>query len=86
MGGVKDGDYNSPHDKEGAVRNILVLAGIASLTALAVVVGQGSQAANDSLWEASRAGDTACWRPIMLIVSSAARDHKDIRMLATGNA
>ena len=41
------------------MRNILVFAGIASLTAIAVVAGQGSQAANESLWEAARAGDTA---------------------------
>jgi outer membrane protein assembly factor BamB len=41
------------------VKNILVLAGIASLSAMTLVAGQGSQAANESLWEAARAGDTA---------------------------
>jgi hypothetical protein len=41
------------------VKNILVLAGIASLSAMTLVAGQGSQAANESLWEAARTGDTA---------------------------
>src|SRR5687768_8857365 len=36
----------------------LALTGVLLLTAIAVIVGQGSQAANESLWEAARAGDT----------------------------
>jgi hypothetical protein len=40
------------------VRNILTVIGVVMLAAAAVVVGQGSQAANEALWEASRAGDT----------------------------
>jgi hypothetical protein len=41
------------------VKNIFLLTGIASLTAMTLVLAQGSQAANESLWEAARAGDTA---------------------------
>ena len=41
------------------MRNILAFIGVAMLAALTVVVGQGSQAANEALWEAARAGDTA---------------------------
>jgi hypothetical protein len=41
------------------VRNILAAIGITVLAAPAVTAGQGSQAANEALWEASRAGDTA---------------------------
>ena len=37
----------------------LRLTGILVLAAMAVAIGQGSQAANESLWEAARAGDTA---------------------------
>jgi hypothetical protein len=44
---------------EGIVRNILAVVGIAVLAAVAVTAGQGSQAANEALWEASRSGDTA---------------------------
>ena len=35
-----------------------MFTGIVVLTAMTLVAGQGSQAANESLWEASRAGDT----------------------------
>jgi hypothetical protein len=41
------------------VKNIFLLTGIASLTAMTLVMAQGPQAANESLWEAARAGDTA---------------------------
>jgi hypothetical protein len=41
------------------VKNIFLLSGIASLTAMTLVLAQGPQAANESLWEAARAGDTA---------------------------
>ena len=41
------------------MKNISLLTGIASLTAMTLVLAQGSQAANESLWEAARAGDTA---------------------------
>src|SRR4030095_10685162 len=44
--------------KEGIVRKVFTVTGVAVLTATARVVGQGSQAANEALWEASRAGDT----------------------------
>jgi outer membrane protein assembly factor BamB len=37
----------------------LALTGVLVLAAIAVVIGQASQAANESLWEAARAGDTA---------------------------
>lgn len=36
----------------------LTLAGVFSLAATAVAVGQGAQAANEALWDAARAGDT----------------------------
>ena len=41
------------------MRNILAFDGSRVLTAMTPAAGQGSQAANESLWEASRAGDTA---------------------------
>jgi putative pyrroloquinoline-quinone binding quinoprotein/ankyrin repeat protein/uncharacterized protein DUF3471/putative pyrroloquinoline-quinone-binding quinoprotein len=41
------------------VKNAFLLTGIALLTAMSLVLGQGPQAANESLWEAARAGDTA---------------------------
>src|SRR4029434_10734423 len=44
--------------KEGIVRKVFTVTGVAVLTATALVVGQGSQTANEALWEASRAGDT----------------------------
>ncbi len=36
-----------------------MFTGIVVLTAMSLLAGQGAQAANESLWEASRAGDTA---------------------------
>src|SRR4029434_10125770 len=36
----------------------LLLTGIASLTAMTLVLAQGSQPANEALWEAARTGDT----------------------------
>ncbi len=44
-------------DREDIVRNILVSIGVAVFALVAVSAGQGSQAANESLWEAARAGD-----------------------------
>ena len=41
------------------MRTVLTFTGIALVTAVALALGQGSQAANESLWEAARAGDTA---------------------------
>jgi hypothetical protein len=41
------------------LRNVFAFIGIAVLAAVAVTVGQGSQAANEALWEASRSGDAA---------------------------
>ena len=41
------------------MKNVLVFSGVAVLAAMTLVSGQGSQAANESLWEAARAGDTA---------------------------
>jgi hypothetical protein len=41
------------------VRDILAAIGITVLAAAAVAAGQGAPAANEALWEASRAGDTA---------------------------
>jgi hypothetical protein len=41
------------------VRHALMFTGLAVLTAIGLAAGQGSQAANESLWEASRAGETA---------------------------
>ena len=41
------------------MRNILAGIGIALLATVAVTIAQGTQAANEALWEASRAGDTA---------------------------
>jgi hypothetical protein len=41
------------------VRSIQAVIGIAVLATVAVAAGQGSQAANEALWEASRQGDTA---------------------------
>ena len=41
------------------MRNILSVIAITVLAAAAATSGQGSQAANEALWEASRAGDTA---------------------------
>src|SRR5688572_14439721 len=43
----------------GIMKNVLVLSGVAVLAAMTLVTGQGPQAANESLWEAARAGDTA---------------------------
>ena len=40
------------------MKNILLLTGIASLTAMTLVLAQGSQPANEALWEAARTGDT----------------------------
>src|SRR5262245_22065553 len=59
-GGVKAGDYNSPSTKragEGIMRRPITFTAIAVLMVMPLVAGQGSQAANESLWEASRAGD-----------------------------
>ena len=39
------------------MRNTFLSTGIALLASLVVAAGQGSQAANESLWEAARAGD-----------------------------
>ena len=44
--------------KEGIVREVFTVTAVAVLTAMALVAGQGAQAANEALWEASRAGDT----------------------------
>ena len=41
------------------MRNLFAFTGIVVLTAMSLIAGQGAQAANESLWEASRAGDTA---------------------------
>jgi hypothetical protein len=41
------------------VKNALPLTLAAVLATIALVAGQGTQAANESLWEASRQGDTA---------------------------
>jgi PQQ-like domain/Ankyrin repeats (many copies)/Domain of unknown function (DUF3471) len=41
------------------VRNTCLSTGIALLASLVVTAGQGSQAANESLWEAARAGEIA---------------------------
>ena len=41
------------------MRNTFLSAGIALLASLVVTAGQGSQAANESLWEAARAGEIA---------------------------
>ncbi len=41
------------------MRSILAVIAIAVFGAVAVTAGQGSQAANEALWEASREGDTA---------------------------
>ncbi|HEU4688598.1 MAG TPA: PQQ-binding-like beta-propeller repeat protein, partial [Vicinamibacterales bacterium] len=41
------------------MRSILAVIGIAVLAAAAATAGQGAQAANEALWEASRDGDTA---------------------------
>jgi hypothetical protein len=40
------------------VKNIVVLTGIGSLMAMTLILAQSSRAANESLWEAARAGDT----------------------------
>jgi outer membrane protein assembly factor BamB len=40
------------------VKNTLTLTLVAGFTAIALVAGQGTQAANELLWEASRTGDT----------------------------
>ena len=40
------------------MREVFTVTGVAVLAAMALVAGQGAQAANESLWEASRAGDT----------------------------
>lgn len=48
-----------PLHKGGVVKNVLTLTGIAVLAAAVLALGQGSQAANEALWEAARAGDTA---------------------------
>ena len=45
--------------KKNILKRVLVLLGAALLSATGLVAGQGSLAANESLWEASRAGDTA---------------------------
>ena len=41
------------------LKHVLVFLGAGLLSATGLVAGQGSQAANEILWEASRAGDTA---------------------------
>jgi outer membrane protein assembly factor BamB len=45
--------------KKNTMNRVLVVLGAALLAATSMVAGQGAQAANESLWEASRAGDTA---------------------------
>ena len=40
------------------MREVFTVTGVAVLTTMALVAGQGAQAANEALWEASRAGDT----------------------------
>ena len=45
--------------KKNILKRVFVFLGAALLSATGLVAGQGSQAANESLWEASRAGDTA---------------------------
>ena len=45
--------------KKSVLKSVFVFLGVAVLSAAGVLAGQGSQAANESLWEASRAGDTA---------------------------
>ena len=44
--------------KKSVLKSVFVFLGVAVLSAAGVLAGQGSQAANESLWEASRAGDT----------------------------
>ena len=41
------------------MRTVLAFTGIGVVVAVVLAIGQGSQAANESLWEAARAGDTA---------------------------
>src|SRR6187200_3302026 len=43
--------------KNSVLKSVFVFLGVAVLSAARVLAGQGSQAANESLWEASRAGD-----------------------------
>ena len=44
--------------KKSVLKSVFVFLGVAVLSAAGLLAGQGSQAANESLWEASRAGDT----------------------------
>src|SRR6187549_3120112 len=44
--------------KKSVLKSVFVFLGVAVLSAAGVLAGQGPQAANESLWEASRAGDT----------------------------
>ena len=44
--------------KKNILKRVLVLLGATLLSATGLVARQGSQAANESLWEASRAGDS----------------------------
>ena len=44
--------------KKSILKSVFVFLGVAVLSAAGALAGQGSQAANESLWEASRAGDT----------------------------
>ena len=44
--------------KKNTMKRVFVFLGAALLSATGLLAGQGSQAANESLWEGSRAGDT----------------------------